>query len=160
MGDGGSVARVPSLTRVHTGLSADPYRSDTIDASLYTDAGRRFSDAASFSADSRGRARVGFPWRTALAAAVLFSVGLTFLLLGVLHFREKDTAVFISFTIIGSLAFLPGSYAAYNLWHALRGTPGFHISQSALRGTVGRFLGLCLTCALFLALTSLILCLP
>ena len=33
--------------------------------------------------------------------------------------------------VLGSVAFVPGAYAAYNLWHAVRGTPGFHLSDIA-----------------------------
>lgn len=104
---------------------------DVVDSSLYSDSGRRFSDAESFRLDERGQPRVGLPWRTALVALFLFGFGLTFLLLGVLHFRDKDTGLMIAFATLGSIAFLPGAYATYNLYHAYRGTPGFHLSQSA-----------------------------
>lgn len=101
-----------------------------IDPSLYSDTGRRFSEAESFRLDERGQPRIGFPWRTAFVAFFLFAFGLTFLLLGVLHFRDKNQGLLISFAVIGSIAFLPGTYASYNLYHAYRGTPGFHLSQS------------------------------
>jgi Transmembrane proteins 230/134 len=110
--------------------TADPYRSDEVPASQYSDRGRRFSAEPSFNEAAGAAPRQGFfPWRTALAAAFLFSFGITFLLLGTLHFKERDRGAFIAFVTIGSIAFLPGAYAGYNLFHAVRGTPGFHISE-------------------------------
>lgn len=53
-----------------------------------------------------------------------------------LLYRERDRETGVVFLVIGSLCFLPGSYASYNLWHAWRGTPGFHFHQSALRALV------------------------
>eukprot|EP00168_Porphyra_purpurea_P009070 TRINITY_DN2198_c0_g1_i12.p4 TRINITY_DN2198_c0_g1~~TRINITY_DN2198_c0_g1_i12.p4 ORF type:complete len:118 (-),score=26.50 TRINITY_DN2198_c0_g1_i12:187-540(-) len=76
-----------------------------------------------------GRARL--PWRTIVVALLLFGIGLTFLLLGGLHFWDRDRDTGVAFLVIGSLCFLPGSYATYNLWHAWRGTPGFHFHQMA-----------------------------
>lgn len=61
----------------------------------------------------------------------LFSLGLVFILVGSLHIWEKDQGGGIAMVVLGSLAFAPGSYAAYNLWHAVRGTPGFHLSEIA-----------------------------
>lgn len=65
-------------------------------------------------------------------AVFLFGIGITFLLLGVLHFRDKDHGLFIAFTALGCVAFLPGAYVAFNLVQVLRGVPGFHLSQCKL----------------------------
>jgi Transmembrane proteins 230/134 len=120
----GETAATPRMS------TADPYRSDEVPASQYSDRGRRFSAEPSFNEAAGAAPRQGFfPWRTALAAAFLFSFGTTFLLLGTLHFKERDRGAFIAFVTIGSIAFLPGAYAGYNLFHAVRGTPGFHISE-------------------------------
>lgn len=107
-------------------------KQDTIPASLYGETGGRFSTSSSFRVDPRsGQPRAGFPWRSAFAAFVLFAFGITFLLLGTLHFRDKDHGTFVAFTTIGALTFLPGAYASYNLYHAIRGTPGWHLSDFA-----------------------------
>lgn len=62
-------------------------------------------------------------------AVVLFGIGLTFLLLGALHFRDKDRGASIAFICIGCVTFIPGAYVAFNLVQVLRGAPGFHLSQ-------------------------------
>lgn len=77
--------------------------------------------------------RTQFPWRTCLVALVLFGVGLTFLLLGVLHFGDKDRGLFVAFICIGSLCFLPGGYLMYNLVQTVRGVAGFDASQCELQ---------------------------
>jgi Transmembrane proteins 230/134 len=124
--------RMSTLTRNSTGLSEDPYRADEIPAELYDDTGRRFSEAESFRVDARGRPRIYTPWRSALVAVLLLAFGLTFILLGALHFTSNpDRSERIAFLVIGSIAFIPGAYAVYNLFHAIRGTPGFHLSDIA-----------------------------
>lgn len=62
-------------------------------------------------------------------AIFLFCLGVTFLLLGTLHFRDKDRGASIAFICIGSITFIPGAYVAFNLVQVLRGAPGFHLSQ-------------------------------
>jgi hypothetical protein len=129
---GATLRRMATLTRSNTGLTDDPYRAEDIPAELYDDTGRRFSEAESFRVDARGRTRVYAPWRSALVALFHLGFGITFILLGALAFDTKAThGERIAFLIIGSLAFLPGSYAVYNLFHAIRGTPGFQLSSIA-----------------------------
>lgn len=65
-------------------------------------------------------------------AVLLFGVGLMFLLLGVLHFRDKDRGTSIAFICLGCLTFLPGGYVVFNLVQVLRGAPGFHLSDCRL----------------------------
>lgn len=112
---------------------------DAPSADQYVVDGRRFSGtevfgAAAPAAESSGALPGGrhrLPWRTMAVAAVLFATGVTFLLLGALHFWERDRETGVVFLVIGGLCFLPGSYASYNLWHAWRGTPGFHFHHMA-----------------------------
>lgn len=124
-----------NLTRMQsTASSQDPFRTDNLDPippSLYEDdPQRRYSVSESFRVDATGRP-IFFPWRTALLTLFLFSLGLTFILVGALHIWEKDQGGGIAMVVLGSVAFVPGAYAAYNLWHAVRGTPGFHLSDIA-----------------------------
>lgn len=66
-------------------------------------------------------------WRAARVLVLVFPCSLFHLC------RERDRETGVVFLVIGGLCFLPGSYASYNLWHAWRGTPGFHFHHSALR---------------------------
>lgn len=109
------------------------YRDDNVPSQLYeSSSAPRLSDASMFNssgpvATQRGR----FPWRTALVAAVLFLTGLTFLLLATLHFSKHDNETELAFIIMGSIAFLPGAYAAFNIVQWYRGVHGFHLSDFA-----------------------------
>lgn len=101
-----------------------------IPAELYDTSTSRFSDVELFRRGPGGEERTSFPWRTVVVMLFLFGFGVAFLLLGFLHFWDRDRSTSIAFVAVGGVAFLPGSYLAFNLFHAMRGTPGFHISQS------------------------------
>lgn len=117
-----SMNRRPSMS--------DPYRDTEIPAELY-ETNSRYSDAESFRAPATG-GRVDFPWRTLLVGLFLFALGTTFLVLGATHLWHKNRDAAIAFICIGSIAFIPGTYTMYALFHALRGTPGFQVERSML----------------------------
>lgn len=102
---------------------------DEIPAELYDTTTSRFSDAALFQRSADGSPRTTFPWRTTLVALALFLLGISFLLTGILHFWDYDRDTSIAFITVGSIAFLPSCYAAFNIIQWYRGVPGFHASQ-------------------------------
>lgn len=128
-----ALTHAPAMTSPSSSSSAPTpsHRAPPVATSLYSDAARRFSESSFHTDPASGAVRVAFPWRTLLASLVLFAIGTTFLLLAFLHFREKADEAFVAFVALGVVAFLPGTYALYNLWHAVRGTPGFRMSESA-----------------------------
>jgi len=76
------------------------------------------------------------PPRTTLAAVGMLVVGSIFLVLGIVTFltnamgnkaddRDRGTAMIV----LGSLMFIPGSYASCILYGAYRGWPGYEYSQ-------------------------------
>lgn len=102
---------------------------DDIPPDLYDTSTSRYSDAELFRRSATGQPRTTFPWRTTLVALFLFGFGLTFLLIGILHFWQRDQGASIAFIVLGSIAFIPGSYVTFNLIQTLRGARGFHLSQ-------------------------------
>ncbi|PXF45356.1 hypothetical protein BWQ96_04876 [Gracilariopsis chorda] len=109
----------------------DPYRPDAIPSDLYDTSTSRYSDAQLFRTSAAGHTRTIFPWRTIFVTLFLFGFGISFLLTGILHFWDRDQPTSISFIAVGSIAFLPGTYLAFNLIQTYRGAPGFHLSQFA-----------------------------
>lgn len=109
---------------------------DEIPAELYDTSTSRYSEAELFRRGPDGQTRAVFPWRTTFVAIFLFGFGVAFLLLGLLHFKDTDHGLFIAFTAIGCVAFLPGAYVAFNLIQTLRGVPGFHLSQCTCSRTL------------------------
>jgi len=68
--------------------------------------------------------------RTAIAAVLFFLVGVVFLIVGVVSIEVLgDTGRGMMFIIIGALVVLPGSYACYVLYRALRDQTGSAFSQ-------------------------------
>lgn len=114
-----------NLLRTHV----QPQPKNDIPADLYDTNNSRFSDASLFRCSPDGIQRSTFPWRTTAIAITLFLIGLTFLLLALLHFQSRDRETTIAFIVIGSISFLPGVYASFNIVQWLRGVPGFHPSQ-------------------------------
>mmetsp|Transcript_10775 Transcript_10775/g.37543 ORF Transcript_10775/g.37543 Transcript_10775/m.37543 type:complete len:110 (-) Transcript_10775:34-363(-) len=64
------------------------------------------------------------PWRTVLMAVTLFAVGTVFLVLGV-NALKVDRERAIAMIVLGSICFLPGSWASYNLYGTWKRWPGF-----------------------------------
>lgn len=114
-------------------------RKDEIPAELYETRSSRLSDASLYLRFADGTERGAFPWRTAIIATLLFVVGLVFLLLGLLHFRSYDRQTFVAFVVLGSIAFIPGAYAAFNIVQWYRGVPGFHLSECMFSVSVFHF---------------------
>ena len=70
-----------------------------------------------------------FPWRTILAAVFLFTAGTLLLVFGAKELTYYDAARGRSMIILGSLCFIPGSYATYTLYGAYKKWPGYKWSQ-------------------------------
>ena len=66
-----------------------------------------------------------FPWRTISAAILLFTLGTILLVRGVNEVTYYDGERGRSMIILGSICFMPGSYASYLLWGAYRRWPGY-----------------------------------
>eukprot|EP00177_Eucheuma_denticulatum_P001991 GFKZ01003550.1.p1 GENE.GFKZ01003550.1~~GFKZ01003550.1.p1 ORF type:complete len:139 (+),score=13.42 GFKZ01003550.1:135-551(+) len=120
-----------SFSETRTTSRRDPYRDDEIAPELYDTSQSRFSEASLFRRSPSGEARASFPWRTCVVAMLLFGTGVTFLLLGFLHFRDEDLGLFWAFVVIGGLCFLPGGYLVFNLVQWMRGVAGFDVTQFA-----------------------------
>lgn len=60
-----------------------------------------------------------FPWRSAIVALILLCVGITCLVLGIVHFATGKGGSF-AFVIIGAILIIPGSYQSYIIYHAWR----------------------------------------
>lgn len=105
------------------------YRGDDIPSSLYDTEPPRLSDASMFDGSANPTGRGVFPWRTAFMAVVLFAIGITFLLAATLHFSTYDRDKEIAFIVLGSVSFIPGCYAVFNIVQWYRGVPGFHLSD-------------------------------
>lgn len=91
----------------------------------------RFDGRNSFHRPSALQGRtVGFPWRTAIVAVFLLSLGTIFVAIGASHFWHHDRAAAAAFLSVGSIALLPGAYASFALVQALRGVPGFELHDS------------------------------
>lgn len=76
------------------------------------------------------------PPRTTLAAVGMLVVGSIFLSLGVVTFltnlmgsKGEDRDRGLAMIVLGSLMFIPGSYASCILYGAYRGWPGYEYSQ-------------------------------
>lgn len=105
------------------------YRGDDIPSNLYDTEPPRLSDASMFDSSANPTGRGVFPWRTAFMALVLFAIGIIFLLAATLHFSTYDRDKEIAFIVLGSLSFIPGCYAVFNIVQWYRGVPGFHLSE-------------------------------
>ena len=68
-------------------------------------------------------------WKTITAAVVLFTTGTILLVCGLNVIRNGDRERAISMIVIGSICFLPGSYASWILWGAYSKWPGYSFSQ-------------------------------
>ncbi|EEY52899.1 uncharacterized protein PITG_22040 [Phytophthora infestans T30-4] len=91
---------------------------------------------ASFSKEDAARAaapdlelrRKKFPIRTGLAAASLFALGSILIYVSNLIGLDKEKRG-LSFLILGLIAFIPGSYATYQLYGAWKGWKGYNYDQ-------------------------------
>ncbi|CAI5706375.1 hypothetical protein KXD40_006373 [Peronospora effusa] len=72
--------------------------------------------------------RKGFPIRTGLAAASLFILGSILIYISMLIGLDEENRG-LSFLILGLMAFIPGSYASYQLYGAWKGWKGYHYDQ-------------------------------
>ncbi|CAH0485994.1 unnamed protein product [Peronospora farinosa] len=72
--------------------------------------------------------RKGFPIRTGLAAASLFILGSALIYISMLIGLDEENRG-LSFLILGLMAFIPGSYASYQLYGAWKGWKGYHYDQ-------------------------------
>ncbi|EGZ13807.1 hypothetical protein PHYSODRAFT_513985 [Phytophthora sojae] len=94
------------------------------------------SKFASFSKESAARAaapdldfrRKTFPIRTGLAAASLFALGSILIYVSTLIGLDEERRG-LSFLILGLIAFIPGSYATYQLYGAWKGWKGYNYDQ-------------------------------
>ncbi|CEG40681.1 upf0414 transmembrane protein c20orf30-like protein [Plasmopara halstedii] len=94
------------------------------------------SKFASFSKEDAARAatpdleirRKAFPIRTGLAAACLFLLGSILIYVSTLIGLDEEKRG-LSFLILGLIAFIPGSYATYQLYGAWKGWKGYHYDQ-------------------------------
>ncbi len=137
-------------SRTSTLRRMDSYRtSDELPpADQYGEASdSRFDGRNSFNRPSGLQGRtVGFPWRTALVAVFLLSLGLTFVAIGASHFWYHDRAAAAAFLSVGCIALLPGAYASFALVQALRSVPGFELHESTLGGVSYGACAIILTC--------------
>ena len=69
------------------------------------------------------------PPKTTLCASLLFILGLIFLILGFSYFFSSSQDKGLPLLILGSIMFIPGSYASYIIYGTWRGWPGFDFSQ-------------------------------
>ena len=69
------------------------------------------------------------PWKTILAAITLFATGTICILHGARELTYYDGERGRALLTLGSLCFLPGSYASYILYGAYRRWPGFRWNQ-------------------------------
>lgn len=72
------------------------------------------------------------PWRTMLVTALLVCTGLVFILVGTLHFGDKNKKASIALVVVGAIMVLPGGYLVFNLVQTWRGVRGFHLSECRL----------------------------
>ncbi|KAE8903685.1 hypothetical protein PF005_g15113 [Phytophthora fragariae] len=94
------------------------------------------SKFASFSKESVARAaapdldfrRKTFPIRTGLAAASLFALGSILIYVSTLIGLDEERRG-LSFLILGLIAFIPGSYATYQLYGSWKGWKGYTYDQ-------------------------------
>ena len=70
-----------------------------------------------------------FPWRTILAAVGLFTLGTILLVRGVNEVTYYDGERGRSMILLGSICFMPGSYASYLLYGAWKRWPGYKWSH-------------------------------
>ncbi|OWZ01399.1 Transmembrane protein [Phytophthora megakarya] len=90
----------------------------------------------SFSKENAARAaapdsdfrRKAFPIRTGLAAASLFALGSILIYVSTLIGLDEERRG-LSFLILGLIAFIPGSYATYQLYGAWKGWKGYNYDQ-------------------------------
>ncbi|KAG7378350.1 hypothetical protein PHYPSEUDO_010230 [Phytophthora pseudosyringae] len=95
------------------------------------------SKFASFAKEDAARAaapdlldfrRRTFPIRTGLAAASLFALGSILIYVSTLIGLDEEKRG-LSFLILGLIAFIPGSYATYQLYGAWKGWKGYNYDQ-------------------------------
>lgn len=72
----------------------------------------------------RERRAEKLPIKTAIAAVLMFAFGTLFLFMGI-RALPSDRDRGIAMIVIGSLTFIPGSYATYNLYGAWKGWRGY-----------------------------------
>lgn len=87
----------------------------------------RTEDIYALDVEEEAEAAPKFPIRTALLAMLLLVVGLTCLIIGLVHIATNG-AVF-AFVLIGGLLIIPGGYQCWSLWNAWRRVPGFSFAQ-------------------------------
>lgn len=85
-------------------------------------------DAARAAATDLEIRRTTFPIRTGLAAASLFILGSILIYVSTLIGLDEEKRG-LSFLILGLIAFIPGSYATYQLFGAWKGWKGYHYDQ-------------------------------
>ncbi|KAL4111523.1 hypothetical protein PRIC1_003201 [Phytophthora ramorum] len=103
------------------------------DARLKTADGNKFAsfakeDAARAAAPDLDFRRKTFPVRTGLAAASLFALGSILIYVSTLIGLDEEKRG-LSFLILGLIAFIPGSYATYQLYGAWQGWKGYNYDQ-------------------------------
>jgi hypothetical protein len=79
-------------------------------------------------------ANLKFPLRSTVVAVFLLLVGLTCLIIGLVHTITGADSVF-AFVLIGAILIIPGGYQCWVIWNAWRRVPGFSFAQlSAYEG--------------------------
>ncbi|ETK84974.1 hypothetical protein F441_10274 [Phytophthora nicotianae CJ01A1] len=98
----------------------------TVDDSKFASLSKE--DAARAAAPELDSRRKTFPVRTGLAAASLFTLGSILIYVSTLIGLDEEKRG-LSFLILGLIAFIPGSYATYQLYGAWKGWKGYNYDQ-------------------------------
>ena len=72
-----------------------------------------------------------FPVRSAIVAGFLLIVGITCLIIGLVHMVTGAGGSVFAFVLIGGILVIPGGYQSWIIWNAWRRKPGFSFSQLA-----------------------------
>eukprot|EP01006_Ploeotia_vitrea_P057502 TRINITY_DN68182_c5_g1_i1.p1 TRINITY_DN68182_c5_g1~~TRINITY_DN68182_c5_g1_i1.p1 ORF type:complete len:205 (-),score=32.87 TRINITY_DN68182_c5_g1_i1:437-1051(-) len=121
----------PSAAATSSSSATDQFRSTTSSKILLSAGGDTSKPRQSVAGVSKWRRRWNkTPKKIVAMCFILFSGGITLLLLGLLCLAEcEETGRAIGMIVIGGIMLLPGSYSAYILVNYWRGVRGFHHNQ-------------------------------